>query len=331
MSEPGAAIDGLRDTWSRYVSDWHEDPGLNLGARTLGDEWGGPAFADLVIERLAGPYLGRSVDVLELGCGGGKFSLRLAPRCRSLLCTDISAEMIAQTRATLAANELGANVDFRRLGGTDFDGVAPNSVDFVFSYDVQLHLQPQNVFSYLLDARRILRAGGVFMLHQVDLSTPGGMHHFMAQYLHGTWKCDLGDLRRRGHVFFMSEDQLRALATAAGFSVERIVVGFPEQGHELWPVTQGRDLIAFLGVRDGNRLRDVPLEQVRLVRLAGEDTVHAIWGARRAGIGSAHYFIDAGFEWEQVQEIEREELERFEEVESLEAWEWPRRGAGSDA
>lgn len=329
MSEPtGAAIDGLRDTWSKYVSDWRDDPGLNLGMRTLGDEWGGPAFADLVIERLAAPYLSREADVLELGCGGGKFSLRLAPRSRSLLCTDISAEMLGQTRATLAAHDLGANVEYRRLDGSGFEGVDGNSIDFVFSYDVQLHLQPQNVFSYLVDARRILRAGGVFMLHQVDLATPGGMHHFMAQYLHGTWKHDLGDLRRRGHVFFMSEDQLRALAAAAGFEVERLVAGFPEQGHELWPVNQGRDLIAFLTVREGNRLRDVPADAVRVVRIAGDETVHAIWDGRRAPIGSAHYFVDAGFRWDQVEAIEPDELARYEEVAPLEAWEWPRRPRG---
>ena len=98
MSEPGAAIDGLRDTWSRYVSDWHAT--ARTSARTLGEEVGRPGVArDLVVEELAGPYLGSSVDVLELGCGGGKFSLRLAARSGSLVCSDISAEMIDQTRA----------------------------------------------------------------------------------------------------------------------------------------------------------------------------------------------------------------------------------------
>src|SRR5262249_17276676 len=156
-----------------------------------------------VVEELAGPYLGRSVDVLELGCGGGKYSMRLAPRSRSLTCTDISAEMIAQTRATLMTNSLDENAEYRQLNGIDFEGIPSNSIDFVFSYDVQLHLQPQNVFSYLLDARRILRAGGIFMLHQIDLATPVGMDHFLTQYQYGTWKHDLGDPRRRGHVYFM--------------------------------------------------------------------------------------------------------------------------------
>lgn len=331
MSEHGAAVEGLRETWSRYVSDWREDPSLNLGVGTLGEEWGGPALADLIVDELAGPHLASSVDVLELGCGGGKFSLRLAPRCRSLVCTDISAEMIEQTRATVAGHELAGNVTYQRLNGVDFSGIPSNSVDFVFSYDVQLHLQPQNVYSYLLDARRILRAGGVFMLHQVDLTTPGGLRHFLAQYLHGTWKHDLGDVRRRGHVYFMSEDQLRALARAARFSVARIVAGFPGEGHQLWPVTEGRDLIAFLDTRAANRLTDVALDAIRLVQVDGELTVHAIWDDRRAAIQSSHHFEDAGFDWSRVEPIAAAELARFDEVAPLEGWEWPRRGGSTTA
>jgi 2-polyprenyl-3-methyl-5-hydroxy-6-metoxy-1,4-benzoquinol methylase len=329
VSGHGEAVDALRDTWSRYVSDWRENPSLNKGVETLGDEWGGPAFADLVVEELAGPYLGPEVDVLELGCGGGKFSQRLASRSRSLLCTDIAAEMIGQTRANLAARGLGGNVSYRVLDGAEFDGVAPNSVDFIFSYDVLLHLQPQNVFSYLLDARRVLRAGGIFMLHQIDLASPGGMTHFISQYLRGTWRHDLAHPERRGHVFFMSEDQLRALADAAGFGVDRMVVGFPAEGTALWAVTEGRDLIAFLSQRSANRLSDVPLSAISLVQVEGEETVHAVWDGQRAAIQSSYHFDDAGFAWEQVRQITPAELAELIELAPLEAWEWPRADAAS--
>lgn len=321
VTERGKAIDGLRDTWSRYVSDWQEDASLRRGAAMLGDEWGGPAFADLVVEELAGPYLRPDADVLELGCGGGKFSQRLAARTRSLVCADISPAMIALTESTLTAGGIGANVTYQLLDGVDFSGIAPNSVDFVFSYDVQLHLQPQNIFSYLVDAKRVLRAGGVFMLHQIDLTSAGGMKHFIGQYVHGTWKHDLDDLRRRGHIFFMSEDQLRAIADAAGFGVER-VVHFPAEGTELWEVAEGRDLIGFLTPR--NRLSDVPLSAVSLLQVEGEDTVYAVWHGQRAEIRSAYHFNDAGFDWQRVQRIGPTRLTEFVEVEALEPWEWPR-------
>src|SRR5215469_12616647 len=78
----GDAVAALRESWSRYPRDWKRDPDLNRGVGTLGEEWGGPAFADFIVEFVS-PYLGADMDVLELGCGGGKFSRRLAPRCRT--------------------------------------------------------------------------------------------------------------------------------------------------------------------------------------------------------------------------------------------------------
>src|SRR5258707_13424876 len=80
-SSRSGAVDALRDSWSQYPGDWKRDPRLKMGVKTLGEEWGGPEFADHVVD-LVSDYLGPNADVLELGCGGGKFSQRLAPRCR---------------------------------------------------------------------------------------------------------------------------------------------------------------------------------------------------------------------------------------------------------
>ena len=87
------------------------------------------------------------------------------------MCTDISPAMIDRTRANLLGRGLGQR-RYRVLDGIDFTGVPSASADFIFSYDVLLHVQPQNVFSYLLDARRVLRDGGVFMLPPGSTSRP---------------------------------------------------------------------------------------------------------------------------------------------------------------
>jgi ubiquinone/menaquinone biosynthesis C-methylase UbiE len=245
------AVEALRATWSRYPLDWERSPGLRNGATTLGEEWGGAAFADLVIE-LVSPHMGADADVLELGCGGGKFSFRLAPRCRSLVCSDISQQMIERTRATLHERGLGANVDYKVLNGSDFTGIPDRSVDFIFSYDVQLHLQPENVFSYMCDARRVLRENGVLMVHQINAASEGGMEHFLNQYHFGSWRLDLYHLHRRGFVYFMSADQMRALADSAGLVTLQLLDEFPAKDSELWHVTRGRDLIGFFGVMPGS-------------------------------------------------------------------------------
>jgi len=306
------AVEALREAWSRYPGEWQRDERLSRGAHTLGEEWGGGEFADLLVELVA-EHLGPQVDVLELGCGGGKFSARLAPRCRSLLCTDISAEMLEHTRSTLAARELGANVAYAQLDGVDFSGVEDGSVDFIFSYDVQLHLQPENVFSYMLDARRVLRDGGVLMLHQVRLASPGGMDHFLNQFWFGSWRMDNFDPRRRGFMYFMSGEEMRALADASRFAVERIVEDFPPADSPLRHVTHGRDLIGFLKLMP-SRLRDVDPASARLVRGRASATVYVVLDGARVAFASERQFTSAGFKMRDVQELSEEELASLPEA-----------------
>ncbi len=313
------AVGALRKTWSRYPREWERDAALSLGGETLGEEWGGPEFADLIVE-LVEPYLGADVDVLELGCGGGKFSQRLAPRCRSLLCTDISAEMIKHTRSTLGRRGLDENVDYRVLNGVDFNGVPDESVDFIFSYDVQLHLQPENVFSYMCDARRVLRDNGMFMLHQVNLASDGGMDHFVSQYRFGSWQSDLYDPRRRGFMYFMSGDQMRALADGARLFVERILDDFPVEGSALRHVTRGRDLIGFFKLMP-SRLRNVAPESVRLVRGERDPTVYAVLDGHRVAFASARQLTVAGFRMERVEQLAAGDLAELREADPLAPWE----------
>jgi SAM-dependent methyltransferase len=313
------AVEALRATWSRYPEEWETDPGLRRGAYTLGEEWGGPEFADRIIE-LVQPYLGAEADVLELGCGGGKFSHRLAPRCRSLLCCDISAEMIDHTRATLSERGLGENVDFAVLNGVDFSGVGDESADFIFSYDVQLHLPPENVFSYMCDARRVLRDNGVFMLHQVNLASLGGMEHFLKQYFAGSWRLDFHNPRRRGHMYFMSEDQMRAIADAARLLVEEIVQGFPSTDSKPTDTVHGRDLIGFLRLMP-SRLRNIAPDSLRLVRAEGEPTIYAVLDGSRVAFTSAHQFAAAGFLEQRVELLTTAELAELAEGQPLAPWE----------
>jgi SAM-dependent methyltransferase len=312
-------MEALRATWSRYPQEWATDPALRRGADTLGEEWGGPGFADLVVE-LVEPYLGAQVDVLELGCGGGKFSGRLAPRCRSLLCCDISPRMIDHARATLSERGLGENVDFVVLNGVDFSGVPDESADFIFSYDVQLHLPPENVFSYMRDARRVLRDNGVFMLHAVNLASDGGMEHFLNQSFFGSWRFDLHDPRRRGYMYFMSEDQMRAIADAARFVAERIVDGFPPTDSKPRDLVHGRDVIGLFRLMP-SRLRNIEPDSVRLVRGEGEPTIYAVLDGSRVAFASARQFAAAGFLMPRVELLTSADLAELAEGQPLAPWE----------
>ena len=233
-----------------------------------------------------------------------------------LLCTDISVAMIEHTKQELARASVGDNVTYRVLNGVDFSGVEDASVDFIFSYDVQLHLQPQNVFSYMLDARRVLREDGVFMLHQINLASEGGMMHFLTQYAGSTWKRAFDDPRRRGHVYFMSADQMAVLATQARLEVECILDDW-EQFHQ---VGGGRDLIGFLRARR-SRLDEAAPDEVELLKAVDGLTVYAVIDGRRLGLTSARQFERAGFRWENVREVAAAALEDTPDGGILELWE----------
>jgi SAM-dependent methyltransferase len=313
-SEPKAdPVDALRETWSRYAREWDERPDLNLGVETLGEEWGGPAFAERIVTEVAAPYLGPGVDVLELGCGGGKFSAHLRPRTRRLVCADISADMLARTRAHVGD---GPDVEYLQLSGRNFAGVPDRSVDVVFSYDVLLHLQPQNVFAYLLDARRILRPGGIFMLHAINLASGGGSYHFEVQYVQDTWSRPFEDPHRLGHIYYMSEDQLRSLAALARFGVDRLVTEWPPPGDPLYGITSGRDTFGFLRREDGILEQD----GVRLVKTP-DGGLFALAAGRRREFPMTEIFDAAGFRSEDVEPITQAELAAIPAGDPVSRWE----------
>lgn len=318
--QPIDAVAGLREQWDDYPRQWRDDEFINKGTETLGHEWGGAEFASLVIDSVP-PELLDGRDVVELGCGGGRFSRQLAPRVKSLVCADISPKMLELTRAEVRSAAPGAEVSFQLLDGADFAGLPARGTDFVFSYDVQLHLQPQNIFSYMLDARRILRPGGHFMLHQIDLARSGGMSAFLIQYESGTWKGPFESQDRMGHIYYMSRDQIEALAAAAGYEVAKLVQDFPpkrEMHHELFA---GRDLIAYLR-KLPSRLAPEDGTAPRLIRAEGEDSIFAVIGGERVVINSAAQFERAGLSWDAIENVTAVELERIPlAAEPLAYWE----------
>jgi SAM-dependent methyltransferase len=76
--------------WNRIARKYARDPIADM------------AGYDATLRRVLG-LLSPEHAVLEIGCGTGTTALRLAPATRSLLATDVSAEMIAIAREKLNA------------------------------------------------------------------------------------------------------------------------------------------------------------------------------------------------------------------------------------
>jgi SAM-dependent methyltransferase len=108
--------------------------------------------------------------VLNIGCGLGRVDLYLAPHVKELWAIDVSGEMLARAKERLRAWE---NVRFLEVGNRDFlSAVEDGAMDLVFSYLVLQHLEKEDAVSYLREAARVLRPGGVLVTQFPNYLSP---------------------------------------------------------------------------------------------------------------------------------------------------------------
>src|SRR2546423_6759289 len=95
------------------------------------------------------------LSVLEIGCGVGRMTHRLADLYGRVVALDVSAEMLERCRENLAGRD---NVEFVEGSGEDLNGVADASVDHVFSYITLQHIPSAvTVRRYLSEVVRVLK------------------------------------------------------------------------------------------------------------------------------------------------------------------------------
>lgn len=105
-----------------------------------------------------------SADVLEIGCGVGRLLRPLAARVHRAFGVDVSDEMVERARQTLAGI---ANAEVRRADGR-LEAFPDASLDLVISFLVFQHVPSKRIVSsYVREAARVLKSGGVFRF-QVD-------------------------------------------------------------------------------------------------------------------------------------------------------------------
>lgn len=101
----------------------------------------------------------KDTDVLlEIGCGVGRMTRRLAERSGRVVACDVSGEMIAKARVNLADLH---NIDYREVTGDGDLDLADTSVDAVFSYITMQHVPTAAAQErYFAESLRVLAPGG---------------------------------------------------------------------------------------------------------------------------------------------------------------------------
>lgn len=148
-----------------------------------GDEWTGFATSDgvpyvewknSVLSHLIAPRVSPRGVVVEVGCGHGRWSEHLLKMCRKLYCIDLVPSCLKYTLTRLAGVEHEGEEPTFVLTSGSMPQVHDQAVDFVWSFDVFVHMDAPDIAVYLREFRRLLTPGGVAAIHHADDNRWGG-------------------------------------------------------------------------------------------------------------------------------------------------------------
>jgi ubiquinone/menaquinone biosynthesis C-methylase UbiE len=150
----GHSADRNREVWTGW--DWSN----------RGNEWNDGADPTAWKASLTRDVLLATIPeggvVLEIGAGGGRWSDVLQPRADRLVLVDVTERALELCRERFAG---ASNVEYVLTEGAELTGIPDASVDAIWSFDVFVHVAPVDIASYLTEIARVLRPGGVALIH----------------------------------------------------------------------------------------------------------------------------------------------------------------------
>ena len=139
--------------------------------RERGEEWTVSAqWKEALVNDVLNNYIRPATTVLEIGPGGGRWTEILLQRARNVVAVDVSAKAIEVCRKRFPT---AVNVDFFLAGSPDLPFIPDNTIDAIWSFDVFVHINPDDTDRYLSEFKRVLVTDGTAVIHHPQ---EGGMY-----------------------------------------------------------------------------------------------------------------------------------------------------------
>jgi SAM-dependent methyltransferase len=191
-------LEKIKSDWEKYQRNGREnaDPG-----KPWGWQWGSDKIVKQVMAMVGG-YI--YPPVVEIGCGGGKWTKALCDLAGDVIATDVHEVALKES----AEYEPRARY---KLSDGETIPVKKKSVSTVFTWDVLLHLPPTLVLRYFREARRVAKCTFVFALP--NLMTERGGFMFADAALHRSWR----DVESYGYMHYYTPQHIEQMLTIAGW------------------------------------------------------------------------------------------------------------------
>jgi ubiquinone/menaquinone biosynthesis C-methylase UbiE len=175
-----------------------------------------------LIELLDPPASGVALDI---GTGAGHTAHALARRCRYVLASDITPEMLAETR------RLGASLDIRNLQAVfSLAERLPFAEGSLYAVTCRLAAHHfRDPAAFCAEAARVLKPGGRFLIHDTIAPEDDEV---------AAWVNDIEIRRDHSHVEDYKASRWRELVETAGLNVVAFEVLTDASHHELYEWTE---------------------------------------------------------------------------------------------
>src|SRR5690242_10218106 len=202
--------------WNAYSQNWDRRYGSRY--QHLGDEWNVDHTPDRKRDAFyflayAERWLRPDMTVLEVGPGGGKWTVQLAAKAKHVIVLDVAEEMLKRTKARCESFEV-SNVDYVLANGKNFQPIVDESIDFFFSYDVFVHIALEDTWPYAQEMSRVLKAGGMGACHYAINSVPDAWGRIEEQ---NEWY--RGGRHSLGQFYYFSPETLRRMYEQCGLRI----------------------------------------------------------------------------------------------------------------
>jgi SAM-dependent methyltransferase len=212
-----STVTPYRDLYERHAQLLPDELSIGAGDYAL--------MGQIMLSALVDAGLRPDHTLVDFGCGTGRLAVHAVRYLANgrYVGTDIAETMLSRARdrvAALPADTCGIRWE---LQDDDFGSIPDASVDMFAAFSVFTHMEHEDAFRYLRDARRAIRKGGHFVYSCLTMDLPASREVFQVS-AESTLEARWGNVRN----VTTSYDLMDAIATMAGWSVERWYKGDEE-------------------------------------------------------------------------------------------------------
>jgi ubiquinone/menaquinone biosynthesis C-methylase UbiE len=202
-------------SWSQDGDEWHDQADF---CGQPYDRW-----KRALVDEFMRPYITATSHVLEIGPGHGRWTKLYVESVGHISLVDLSQSCIEHCKELFRSFE---HVDYFVNDGTALRSIGDEAVDFIWSYDVFVHIERLEFKLYLSECARVLKPGGVAVIHHPNAQYSfKGFAKFFLVNMTGPLRLKAADyiFGRSGNMgrSYISSRMVRGMAAASGLQTVR--------------------------------------------------------------------------------------------------------------